>query len=154
MKARPTITTSSVDNAGDSPYLPTRPPLLSRGEGRWPGPRRRPWPRPRRPARLDGRSRARSRAPTVAGPPAPRAAHQEQVDGVAPQRSTQAPGQDGVVVPAQIRLGAWVRGQRRVDHRNAGPDALAVELLGDPPRPAGVVLDGHQAEAAQRRALA
>ena len=32
------------------------------------------------------------------------AVHQEQIDRVAPQRSTQPPGQGGVVVPAQLAL--------------------------------------------------
>ncbi len=44
------------------------------------------------------------------------AIHQEQVDGIAPQCDAQTLGERGVVVPAQARLGAWVRGQGSVDH--------------------------------------
>jgi hypothetical protein len=41
-----------------------------------------------------------------------------------------------------------------VDHHDVGPGALAVKLLGHPPRPAGVVFDGRDAEAAVWPALA
>ena len=71
-----------------------------------------------------------------------------------PPRAASSPrGHDGFVVPLQTPVGEGVGDERSVDDHDVLPDALAVQLVGDPARPSGVVLHRRHPETARRTAL-